>query len=144
MTGEIAISKQSGQAPLLLVADDDAGISHLVAEVTRRVGLGAVVASDGAAAVRLAAEHKLRLCCAILDVHMPRLGGIEAAQQIRQLAPDLPIVLMSAAFPRDYERRIAPLQIAQVLPKPFHLSELIGLIGLFVAASSVAERQAGG
>lgn len=143
MTGEIAISKQSGQAPLLLVADDDAGISHLVAEVTRRVGLGAVVASDGAAAVRLAAEHKLRLCCAILDMNMPRLGGIEAAQQIRLFIPNLPIVLMSAAFPRDYERRIAPLRIASVLSKPFQLAELIGLMGPFVAAPSVVERQAG-
>jgi CheY-like chemotaxis protein len=140
---EIVPSEQSGQTPLVLVADDDAGIGQLIAEVVERLGLAPVVASDGIVAVRLATEHKLRLCCAILDVRMPQLGGIEAAQQIRQFIPNLPIVLMSAAFPRDYERRIAPLRIASVLSKPFQLAELIGLMGPFVAAPSVVERQAG-
>jgi DNA-binding response OmpR family regulator len=125
---------KSDQPPLVLVADDDAEIGHLVAEVVGRLGLGSVVARDGAAAVRLAAAHKLRLCCAILDVQMPRLGGIQAAQEIRQFAPDLSIVLMSAAFPTNYETRIAPLRIAHVLPKPFHLSELIALLGPFIGA----------
>jgi CheY-like chemotaxis protein len=115
------------------VADDDAGINLLVAQVARRLGLGAVLADDGAAAVRLAAAHKLQLCCAILDVRMPRLSGIEAAQQIRQFAPELPIVLMSAAFPTNYEQRIAPLRITHMLSKPFQLAELIGLMGPFVA-----------
>ena len=134
MADEIVPSEQSGQTPLVLVADDDAGIGQLIAEVVERLGLAPVVAGDGIAAVRLAAEHKLRLCCAILDIRMPGLGGIEAAQQIRQFIPNLPIVLMSAAFPRDYERRIAPLRIASVLSKPFQLAELIGLMGPFLAA----------
>lgn len=124
---------QFDQPPLVLVADDDAEIGQLVAAVVERLGLGTVVANDGAAAVRLAGAHKLRLCCAILDVHMPRLSGIEAAQQIRQFAPELPIVLMSAAFPTNYDQRIAPLRIAHALSKPFHLTELIALMGPFVA-----------
>jgi CheY-like chemotaxis protein len=125
---------KAGQPPLVLVADDDSGINLLVAQVAGRLGLGAVVASDGATAVRLAAEHKLRLCCAILDVLMPRLDGIAAAQQIQQLVPDLPIVLMSAAFPANFAERAAQLRIAYVLPKPFQLAELIGLMSQFVAA----------
>jgi CheY-like chemotaxis protein len=122
------------QPPLVLVADDDVEIGHLVAEVVEQLGLGTVVASDGAAAVRLAAEHKLRLCCAILDVLMPRLDGIAASQQIQQLVPELPIVLMSAAFPANFAERAAQLRIAYVLPKPFQLAELIRLMSPFVVA----------
>lgn len=124
----------AAQPLLVLIADDDSGVSLLVAQVARRLGLGAVLANDGAAAVRLAAAHKLQLCCAILDVRMPRLNGIEAAEEIRQFAPELPIVLMSAAFPLNYEQRIEPLRIAHVLAKPFQLAELIRLMDSFVAA----------
>lgn len=118
----------AGKRLLALVADDDAGCRHLVAAVLQQMGLATRVAPDGAVAVQLAAEHAADLCCAILDVRMPVLDGMDAAEAIRRLAPTLTIIMMSAAFPSNYHERLAPLGITQLLDKPFPLSQLRALV----------------
>jgi CheY-like chemotaxis protein len=118
------------------VADDEDGIRHLVAAVVRRLGLDILTADDGAAAVHLAQEYSTMVACVILDIRMPILDGVTAAQLIRQIDPDLPIILMSASFSSDYAARIAALDIVHLLHKPFSLAGLQSLIRPFSFLSS--------
>jgi signal transduction histidine kinase/DNA-binding response OmpR family regulator len=129
---EITRTASAGLRPLVLVADDDAGIRHLVATVLHQMGLSTWLAMDGAAAVQMVAERVSELCCVILDVRMPVLDGMSAAQAIREIAPDMAIVLMSAAFPSNYAEQIAPLRIAHVLDKPFPLDDLRAVMRPFL------------
>jgi CheY-like chemotaxis protein len=81
-----------GAAIRLVVADDDEGAravlrvlfeeheAHVVAE-----------AADGLEAVAIALEHAPDLI--LLDVHMPRLDGLQAALRIREASPETTIVL---------------------------------------------------
>lgn len=128
MIDQPAQAAPAGQRLLVLVADDDPGCRHLVAAVLEQMGLATRLAPDGAAAIQLAAEHAAELCCVILDVRMPVLDGIAAAEAIRGLAPGLMIIMMSAAFPRHYRERLASLGITQILDKPFPLSQLRALV----------------
>jgi two-component system sensor histidine kinase EvgS len=116
----------------VLVAEDDAGISFVVAAVIEQLGLNPLVVGNGAAAVQVATERTDELCCIILDVRMPVLDGFSAAHAIRRIAPDLEIVLMSAIFPENYRERIAPLGITQLLYKPFQLDELRAVMHPFL------------
>ena len=109
---------------LVLVADDEAAIQGIVVRVITRLGLVALPVGDGAAAIRAVAAHRTDLACAILDIVMPIVNGVEAAHTIQRIAPDLAIVLMSGAVPIHEADRISQLRLAGMLHKPFPLATL--------------------
>lgn len=80
----------------LLLADDDARTRALLASWAREaVGDVAVLeAQDGAEAVQLGLQRRPEI--ALLDVNMPRLGGIEAALTLRELQPRTRLALQTA------------------------------------------------
>jgi CheY-like chemotaxis protein len=114
--------------PLALVADDDPAIQALVARVINRLGLVAVFADNGAAAIAAVEAHRDSLACAILDVVMPIMNGVDAAHAIQATAPGLPIVLMSGAIPEAYRESISQLRLAGMLAKPFSFATLRNLL----------------
>lgn len=79
----------------ILIADDEASFRSLLALRLRDSVAGVVVleAIDGAEAVQLGLHQHPRI--ALLDVCMPRLGGIEAALALRSLRPAMQIALQS-------------------------------------------------
>jgi CheY-like chemotaxis protein len=114
--------------PLALVADDDPAIQALVARVINRLGLVAVLVDDGAAAIAAVEAHRDSLACAILDIVMPIMNGVDAAHAIQATAPGLPLVLMSGAIPEAYQDRISQLRLAGMLAKPFSFATLRDLL----------------
>lgn len=77
----------------LLIADDDAAFRSLVAGQARNAFEEFVVyeGADGAEAIQIALQQRPQI--ALLDVDMPRLGGIEVALVLRELLPDLRLAL---------------------------------------------------
>ncbi len=138
MLTPIAAQDHERPPPFVLVADDDESLRSLIVEVLKHVGLGALVASDGAEAVAIAAKHKDALLGAILDVRMPVLDGLGAARAIRATAPSLPIIMMSSEFPPGYHQQFAPLDIAHILDKPFRIRELVETIRAVLMGSPAA------
>jgi CheY-like chemotaxis protein len=80
----------------LLLADDDARLRSLVrARVCAIVDpLVVFEARDGAEAIQIGLQRRPRL--ALLDVDMPRLGGIEVALTLRELRPEMDLALHTA------------------------------------------------
>jgi CheY-like chemotaxis protein len=80
----------------LLVADDDSLARSLLASCAREsVGeIGVLEAQDGAEAIKLGLQQRPQI--ALLDVNMPRLGGIEAALTLRELHPRMRLALHTA------------------------------------------------
>lgn len=77
----------------VLIADDDAAMRSLIA-VRAQAALASVAvleAADGAEAIQLSLQRRPRI--ALLDVNMPRLGGIEVALVLRELLPGLRLAL---------------------------------------------------
>ncbi|MBI4819978.1 MAG: response regulator [Deltaproteobacteria bacterium] len=89
--------RQAPTSRALLVVEDDQAFAQFVAEIADDHGLEPVIASDGAAGLRLAAE--LRPGAIILDVRLPDLGGFEVMEQLRAnpLTRDIPVHFVSAA-----------------------------------------------
>lgn len=124
---------------LVLVADDEAAIQAVVTRVISGLGLVALAVGDGAAAIAAVEAHQGELICAILDVVMPVVNGVDAARAIQRIAPDMPIVLMSGAVPAHSADSITRLQLAGMLDKPFRLWALRELIVHAVEAGIVLE-----
>ncbi len=121
--------------PKLLIADDDRDFRESLAEVFERRGYSTRLASDGAEAVEIVqTSHELHLV--LLDVHMPRLTGLQALELIRQsVVTSLPCILMSAKLDDSIVQQAHKLQIASVLSKPFKLRDVTTAVENILRAS---------
>ena len=114
-----------------MIAEDEALIRLDLAEMLEEEGYAVVgQAEDGEKAVALATE--LRPDLVILDVRMPRLDGISAAQQIaaRRIAP---VVILTAFSQRDLVERARDAGAMAYLVKPFDHTDLVPAIEMAVS-----------
>lgn len=126
---------------LALVADDEPAIRDLLARMLHLLGLDTVSVGDGAAAIAAVAAHRDKLSCAIMDIVMPDVNGVDAALAIQRAVPDLPIVLMSGAIPTHCVDGIAQLRLAGMIPKPFDLAQLRDLIRRAVGSDILRKKE---
>lgn len=79
--------------PLALIAEDEPQMTMIIEYILSSRGFGAMVARNGVQALELFREHEFDVV--ILDVTMPRLGGLEVCRRIRQ-SSQVPIVMVTA------------------------------------------------
>jgi len=122
----------------VVIAEDEALIRLDLKEMLEEEGYQVVgEAGDGATAVKLAAE--LRPDLVILDVKMPVLDGLSAAEQIaeQRIAP---VVILTAFSQRDLVERARDAGAMAYLVKPFTKADLVPAIEM--AGSRFAEIRA--
>ena len=113
----------------ILVAEDETIIRLDLVEMLTEAGYEVVAqAENGAVAVDLAKLHKPDL--AILDVKMPEMDGITAAEQIITLAP---VLMLTAFSQRDLVERARDAGVMAYVVKPFSISDLIPAIEIAIS-----------
>ena len=108
--------------PLVLIVDDDAGIRSTVERFARRLEFDVVASPDGTDALK--AIETVRPDVALLDLHMPGLGGLEVLRTIRERAPDCQAILMTGQPTVDTAIEALKLGALDYLSKPFELERL--------------------
>ncbi len=105
----------------ILIVDDDATVLDVVRRYLTADGHDVLLAEDGERALELFAGGGVEL--AILDVMLPRLGGLEVARTIRA-SSDIPIIMLTAMG--DEADRVLGLRIGadDYVVKPFSPREL--------------------
>jgi response regulator NasT len=127
-------SEQSHVPPLttrVVIAEDEALIRLDLKEMLEEEGYSVVgEAGDGETAVKLAEEHRPDLV--ILDVKMPVLDGISAAERIagEKLAP---VLMLTAFSQRELVERARDAGAMAYLVKPFSKSDLVPAIEMAVS-----------
>jgi AmiR/NasT family two-component response regulator len=115
----------------VVVAEDEGLIRLDLVEMLREEGYDVVgEASDGQQAVDLAEKHRPDLV--ILDVKMPVLDGISAAEQIAD-ARIAPVVILTAFSQRDLVERARDAGAMAYLVKPFTKADLLPAIEIAVS-----------
>jgi len=115
----------------ILVADDEGLRVLSLKSQLETLGHKVVAeASNGKEAVRLV--HELRPDLAILDIKMPEMDGIEAAEQITAERP-IPIILLTAYSERELAERAANANVSAYLMKPVSEQDLLPTIALAVS-----------
>ena len=113
------------QGRKVLVAEDEALIRMDIVESLRESGYEVVgQAGDGEEAVKLAGELKPNIC--ILDVKMPKLDGISAAEKIAEFG--IPVVLLTAFNQKELVTRAGEVGAMAYIVKPFSPSDLMPAI----------------
>ncbi len=108
----------------ILIAEDETLIRLDLAEMLREAGYEVIAeASNGEEAIAQAEEKKPDL--AILDVKMPKLDGISAAEKISKICPTL---MLTAFSQRDLVERARDAGVMSYVVKPFTIDDLVPAI----------------
>lgn len=110
----------------VLVTDDDAGSRDTIAGMLADRGFHTRTAACGEEAIEIVRFDTIHLV--VFDLHMPRMTGLEALQQVRQFNELLPALLVTAEPTRDVIRRAQQAHVYSVLPKPVNARLLVHLL----------------
>src|SRR5256885_11370606 len=122
---------------LVLVVDDDPGISESLGRALRREGYTIASAADGEAA--LAAVAQRQPDAIVLDVSMPKLDGLSVCRRLRGEGNRVPILVLTARH--SLGERVAGLDAGadDYLVKPFALEELLARLRSLMRRAAPAE-----
>ena len=107
----------------ILLADDEPSLCEALSIILRDAGYEVRVARDGAQAVTMFARERPDL--AILDVTMPKLDGFDACGSIREIDPDVPVLMLTAKGDIDDKRSGFRAGADDYVTKPFNDEELV-------------------
>ncbi len=108
--------------PRLLVTDDDAAFRSALCEGLSRRGFQVTEACDGQEAIEVLGRMQVHL--ALVDVHMPRLNGLDVVRHLHNHANSPACVLMSARMDDVTRRAAMEMNAFDVLDKPIPLNRL--------------------
>ncbi len=110
----------------ILVADDEEYICKNIQDIMRDSGVDVLYVTNGADAVRLAAEaheHGEGFHVILLDWKMPGMDGVETARQIRsKVGHDVPVLVLTSYDWSEIEEEAREAGISAFMPKPFFAS----------------------
>ena len=111
----------------LLVIDDDEKLIGYYRELLTPYGFEVLVANDGEQAMPLV-EQNPDIQLVILDLAMPRMDGREWLRWFRSKSKESPVIIITGYKLEPADEDLKP---SVVLEKPFHVAELLDLVGLF-------------
>jgi CheY-like chemotaxis protein len=118
-----------GQAPAgrsVVIADDNDDFRAMIAEHLALHGFVVHHAANGLEAVL--AIRRLRPAAVVLDLLMPRLGGLEVLNRIRAFAPTVRVVVVTAVVDDELRRQTLLMGAVAVLTKPILVADLVDVL----------------
>lgn len=106
----------------ILIIEDEARIAQLIQRGLEESGYKATVAYDGLLGKKLALQNSYDLI--ITDIILPKLNGIDLCREIKELNPDLPIIMLTALGTTDDKVEGFDAGADDYLVKPFDFREL--------------------
>jgi two-component system cell cycle sensor histidine kinase/response regulator CckA len=114
-----------GAGETILVAEDEPALRRMLATTLIDMGYEVLVAPDGEEAVHAFDAWPGTIAMVVLDVVMPRMGGVEAFQRMRALNPSVKVLFTTGyAADRAQVRELGESGHPPVLSKPFTPREL--------------------
>ncbi len=129
------VGEPSVGAGTVLVVDDEESIRRATQRALERRGYRVLLAEDGLEAVSVFSKHLPDIQAVVLDLTMPRMGGLEALERIRQIDPTIP-ALLTSGFAEQEIPSLRPGMEAPFLQKPYRLSDLVDRIQELVTLAS--------
>ena len=109
----------NGLGRTIMVVDDNETLRLALTDILHSSGFRVIQAHDGHQAVELYMEYQTSIDLVLMDVVMPNLGGIAAANKIRTCNDMVPILFLTAYDPNQGMDSISSITNADMLTKPF-------------------------
>lgn len=112
----------------LLVVEDERMVREVVSAILERAGYRVVACNGGEAAIRAMTERAGGIDAVLLDMELPGMHGEEVLRRLREMKPDLPIVLTSGHDKERYTRQLIVEPKVAFVQKPYQPKDLAELL----------------
>lgn len=109
----------------ILIVEDNENLRNLLQRTLEGVGFSVLSAADGAVALDLCQQHDGAIDVMVSDIVMPRLNGLQLAEQVRAARPEMKFLFITGFADEFPELRGLIKGGATILEKPFLPSELL-------------------
>jgi DNA-binding NtrC family response regulator len=114
----------------VLVVDDEALIRWSLSEALADAGYAVKEASTGAeTVVALEGLGQHPLTAIVLDLRLPDVADLSLVRRVRETAPQVPLILMSAHASNDDVRQALSAGVFRFVEKPFDVAHVVSLVG---------------
>jgi CheY-like chemotaxis protein len=110
----------------ILVTDDDPAARETFREIFEPAGYKTLLAESGEEAIDIAQQNDIHL--AVMDMHLPKLTGLETMAIVRQIKGIMPMILVSADHDDGLLRKALSAQAYCVLAKPVSKNVVIYVV----------------
>ena len=117
---------KQGLDPTILVVDDNKGVLELLILLLSKHGLSVVSASSGNECLDIVKSRAIDLV--ILDVMMPVMDGLQVCQELKKIAPSIPIILLTARDDMVTRAAAMDLGVSEFVAKPVNNRDLLDRI----------------
>jgi len=124
----------------ILVVDDDEGVRWALSKALERAGYRVSLAMDGPAGLAGASDPSVELV--LLDIRLPGKDGLAVLKGIREVRPDLPVIMMTAYGTLQVAVEAMKQGAYDYIGKPFDVDELLLVVEKALQARALAEEVA--
>jgi len=109
---------------VVLLVDDEKSIRHLVGKMLEKIGFEVAYAENGLIGLEMFRTYQKDLVVVLLDMTMPRMGGVDAMRSMREINPDIPILLVSGYSEQETHELPVSERPDGFVQKPFRFNAL--------------------
>jgi FixJ family two-component response regulator len=114
------------EAPTIAVVDDEAAVRTTLGRLLKLAGFAVLSYESGESFLAAVAEQPL--LCAVLDIHMPGMSGLDVLARLRAGKAELPVILITAGDDPSLEHAAYRAGAVCLLRKPFSNASLLEAI----------------
>jgi len=117
-----------GGVETILLAEDEVAVREVASTLLEQAGYTVLVAEDGEAALAVFRERSEEISLTILDVVMPKLGGLAVYRGIRELSPEARVLFTTGYSATQLTDDIVSQPSVGMIAKPYRTRQLLGSV----------------
>jgi DNA-binding NtrC family response regulator len=122
------MGKNFAEKQTVLVVDDEPMITAILAAILRKAGYPVVAAAGASEAFEICRKPESQIALAIIDCIMPEQNGAELASCLKEIYPDMRIVMMSGYTGPEIWSSGLPREVNGFLAKPFKVESAVAAV----------------
>ena len=125
---DVKIANPAGDRELVMIVEDEDFVTMLAQRVLADEGYRVVTARDGFKAIEIYRKLRDQISLIILDFTMPVMDGADVFEELREINPQVPVVLSSGFAEQDRLRAMLAKGLRGFIPKPYTQAKLLAQI----------------
>ena len=121
----MAARAHHGRQPTVLLVEDDELVRDAITRILVREGYLVLTAPTGHDAIGLLRTPASPIDLVLLDIGLPDVSGTDLCARLRELFPDMPVVVCTGAAQPEDAAELRRLGITRFFAKPIALDELV-------------------
>jgi signal transduction histidine kinase len=118
----------------VLIIDDEIEIASMAKEILESEHYSTLVEHDPVHAIEVYKEHRGEIGAVLLDLTMPVMSGKDVADALREIDPDVKIILSSGYTEDEVIKKIGDAHVSGFIHKPYRMTSLLSMVHTVVGS----------